>query len=131
LAAKGGVALFIDYGYERSGRGDTFQAMRGHRFAPVLADPGEQDLTAHVDFEALASAARDAGATVTSIVGQGEWLIRLGIDARAQSLSRANPDRADEVQIGLARLTSREQMGELFKVIAIHSPDWPTPAGFA
>jgi len=131
LATKGGVALFIDYGYERSGHADTFQAMRGHRYAPVLSDPGEQDLTAHVDFEALASAARDAGATATSVALQGEWLMRLGIEARAQSLSRANPDRASEIQTALERLTSRNQMGELFKVIAIHSPDWPVPAGFA
>ena len=131
LAAKGGVALFIDYGYERSGHADTFQAMRGHRYAPVLSDPGEQDLTAHVDFEALASAARDAGATATSVALQGEWLMRLGIEARAQSLSRANPDRASEIQTALERLTSRNEMGELFKVIAIHSPDWPAPAGFA
>ena len=104
--------------------------MRGHRFAPVLADPGEQDLTAHVDFEALASAARGAGATTTEVVSQGEWLIRLGIEARAQSLMRANPDRAEDVQSALDRLTTRGEMGELFKVMALHSPDWPRPAGF-
>jgi SAM-dependent MidA family methyltransferase len=130
LVAKGGVALFIDYGYERTGSGDTFQAMRGHNFAPLLASPGEQDLTAHVDFEAVANAARSAGAAVTSVIGQGEWLIRLGIESRAQALSRANPDRASDIQAALERLTSRDQMGELFKVIAIHSPDWPAPAGF-
>lgn len=131
LAAKGGVALFIDYGHERSAPGDTLQAVRGHRFSPMLADPGEQDLTSHVDFEALANAARDAGASVTHLVCQGEWLIRLGIEARAQALSRANPDRAGEVQSALERLTGREQMGQLFKVLAIHAPDWPAPAGFA
>jgi len=64
-------------------------------------------------------------------VTQGEWLIRLGMEARAQALSRANPDRAGDVQAALDRLTKADQMGELFKVIAIHSPDWPTPAGFA
>jgi SAM-dependent MidA family methyltransferase len=128
LAAKGGVALFIDYGHGRSAPGDTLQAVRHHGYAPVLADPGEQDLTAHVDFEAVAEAARNAGAAATSVVSQGEWLIRLGIEARAQSLSRANPDHAADVQAALARLTGRDQMGELFKVIAIHSPDWPAPA---
>jgi SAM-dependent MidA family methyltransferase len=130
LAAKGGVAIFIDYGHERTSPGDTLQAVRGHGFAPVLANPGEQDLTAHVDFEAIAKVAHDAGAAVTPLVTQGEWLIRLGIEARAQALSRANPDRADDVQAALDRLTARDQMGELFKVHAIHSPDWPTPAGF-
>ena len=131
LVANGGLALIIDYGYARSASGDTLQAVRGHAFAPLLADPGEQDLTAHVDFEAVANVARAAGAIVTPVVTQGEWLIRLGMEARAQALSRANPDRAGDVQAALDRLTKADQMGELFKVIAIHSPDWPTPAGFA
>ena len=131
LAARGGVALFIDYGHARSAPGDTLQAVHGHGYAPVLANPGEQDLTAHVDFEAVASAARGAGAAATSVLGQGEWLLRLGLEARAQSLSRANPEQADEIQEALERLTSRDQMGELFKVIALHSRDWPAPAGFA
>jgi SAM-dependent MidA family methyltransferase len=131
LAAKGGAAIVIDYGHERSAPGDTLQAVRRHGFAPVLADPGAQDLTAHVDFQAVAEAATDTGAAVTPIVAQGEWLIRLGIEARAQALARANPDRANDMQIALERLTSRDQMGELFKVLAIHSPDWPAPAGLA
>jgi SAM-dependent MidA family methyltransferase len=123
--------LFIDYGHERSSAGDTLQAVRSHRFAPLLAGPGEQDLTSHVDFEAVASAAAAGCASATSVLPQGEWLIRLGIEARARALSRANPDRADELQSALERLTGRDQMGQLFKVIAIHSPDWPAPAGFA
>ena len=131
LAAKGGVAIFIDYGHGRSGPGDTLQAVHGHGYAPVLANPGEQDLTAHVDFEAVAGAARDAGAAVTPLVTQGEWLIRLGIEARAQALIRANPDRADEIEAALDRLTAPGQMGRLFKVLALHSPEWPAPAGFA
>jgi NADH dehydrogenase [ubiquinone] 1 alpha subcomplex assembly factor 7 len=131
VVAKGGVAIFIDYGHERSAPGETLQAVRRHGYAPVLADPGEQDLTAHVDFEAVANAAADAGAAVTRVLAQGEWLIRLGIEARAQSLARANPDRSSEIQAALDRLTARDQMGSLFKVIAIHSPDWPAPAAFA
>jgi NADH dehydrogenase [ubiquinone] 1 alpha subcomplex assembly factor 7 len=131
LAAKGGAAIVIDYGHERSAPGDTLQAVRRHGFAPVLANAGEQDLTAHVDVQAVAEAARDAGAAVTPLVAQGEWLIRLGIEARAQALARANPDRANDMQIALERLTSRDQMGQLFKILAIHSPDWPAPAGLA
>jgi NADH dehydrogenase [ubiquinone] 1 alpha subcomplex assembly factor 7 len=131
LAARGGVALFIDYGHERSAAGDTLQAVRRHGYAPVLASPGEQDLTAHVDFEAVAKAARDGGASVTELVTQGEWLIRLGIEARAQSLSRANPERASDIQTALERLTGHDQMGELFKVIGVHSPGSVVPAGFA
>jgi len=131
LAAKGGAALIIDYGHERTAPGDTLQAMRGHGYAPVLANPGEQDLTAHVDFEAVAAAARNAGTSATPLVTQGEWLLRLGIETRAQSLSRANPDRADDIFGAFERLVARDQMGELFKVIGVHAPDWPAPAGFA
>ena len=131
LAVKGGAALIVDYGHERTASGDSLQAMRAHRYAPVLVEPGEQDLTAHVDFEAVADVAQDAGAAVTRLVTQGEWLIRLGIEARAQSLSRVNPDRAADIQIALERLTGNEQMGQLFKVIGLHSPDWPAPSGFA
>jgi SAM-dependent MidA family methyltransferase len=131
LDTRGGVAIVIDYGHERSARGETLQAVRGHEFAAVLHAPGEQDLTSHVDFEALAKKALVGGTRVTKLVTQGEWLIRLGIEARAQALSRANPDRAHELQTAVDRLTSRDQMGTLFKVMAIHSPDWPAPAGFA
>jgi len=130
LAKSGGVALFIDYGHSKSAPGDTLQAVRGHTFAPILADPGEQDLTAHVDFEAVGNVAREAGAAVTKVVSQGEWLKRLGIDARAQSLARAHPERAEEIHAARKRLCDAEQMGELFKLIGIRSPDWPQPAGF-
>jgi SAM-dependent MidA family methyltransferase len=128
LAAMGGVAVFIDYGHDKSAPGDTLQAVRGHKFAPLLANPGEQDLTAHVDFEALARAA--AAVKTTNLVTQGQWLEGLGIRARADALAAANPEKTDEVSAALERLTGPDQMGELFKIIAIHSPEWPAPAGF-
>jgi len=131
VAERGGAAIIIDYGHERNAAGDTLQAVRSHRFAPVLERPGEQDLTAHVDFEAAARAASNAGAGVTRVVPQGEWLIRLGIESRARALSRANPERARDVEASLQRLTSADGMGNLFKVLALHSPKWPAPAGFA
>jgi SAM-dependent MidA family methyltransferase len=130
LAAQGGAALLVDYGHSASAPGDTLQAVRGHAYAPVLESPGEQDLTAHVDFEAVGRAARDAGAAVTRVVAQGEWLTHLGIAARAAALAKSNPERAEELAASAERLTGRDQMGELFKVVAIHSLDWPTPAGF-
>ena len=130
LSAKGGAAILIDYGHELTATGDTLQAVRRHGYAPLFADPGEQDLTSHVDFEALGRIARQAGALATKVVGQGKWLRRLGIEARAAMLAGANPDRVGEVQTALDRLTLDSQMGSLFKVIAIHSKDWPSPAGF-
>jgi SAM-dependent MidA family methyltransferase len=130
LAEHGGVAIFIDYGHEASSPGDTLQAVRDHEFVPVLESPGEEDLTAHVDFEAIAGAAMDLGARVTPVISQGEWLLRIGIEARAGALSSANPERSDEIKAALARLTQSEEMGSLFKIIALHSPEWPAPAGF-
>jgi SAM-dependent MidA family methyltransferase len=129
LAANGGAAIVVDYGHAKTAPGDTLQAVRGHRFAPLLANPGEQDLTAHVDFEALAKAAEPARAT--AVVTQGDWLRRLGIEARAEALIKANPDKSTEVHAALERLIDGAQMGELFKVMAIHSAGWPAPAGFA
>jgi SAM-dependent MidA family methyltransferase len=129
LAANGGAAIVGDYGHAKTAPGDTLQAVRGHRFAPLLANPGEQDLTAHVDFEALAKAAEPARAT--AVVTQGDWLRRLGIEARAEALIKANPDKSTEVHAALERLIDGAQMGELFKVMAIHSAGWPAPAGFA
>ena len=130
LAREGGVALLIDYGHAKSAPGDTLQAVRDHAFADPLASPGEQDLTAHVDFEAIADVARAGGAAVTALVTQGNWLTRIGIVQRADMLTRANPDRAKTIASALARLTAADQMGDLFKVMAIHHPDWPIPAGF-
>lgn len=131
LVKSGGVALIIDYGHSKGAPGDTLQAVRGHAFAPLLDRPGEQDLTAHVDFEAVERAAVSAGAAVTGIATQRDWLLRLGIEARSQALTRSNPERADEIERALERLTAKDAMGGLFKVIAIHSPNWPSPAGFA
>ena len=130
LVRHGGVALLVDYGHERSAPGDTLQAVKGHRFAQVLDQAGEQDLTAHVDFEAAASAASAAGAKVAGPVTQGAWLERLGIGTRAEALAKAHPDREQEVAAARRRLCDPTEMGRLFKVMAVHSPAWPQPAGF-
>jgi len=130
IADHGGAALIIDYGHAKSAPGDTLQAVRGHRFAPVLADPGEQDLTAHVDFEAVANAAKVGGAEVTRVVQQGPWLERLGLASRAATVARAHPERAEEIARAQHRLCDPEQMGALFKVIGIRASAWPIPAGF-
>lgn len=130
LSRQGGAMLAVDYGYSGPAAGDTLQAVKAHRFADPFADPGEVDLTAHVDFTTLADAARGAGVAVTPLATQGEWLRRLGIDARLQSLATATPARADELQGQRDRLVDPGAMGDLFKVLAFTAPSWPTPAGF-
>jgi SAM-dependent MidA family methyltransferase len=129
LAAQGGALLAIDYGYEGPALGDTLQAVRGHAYANPYEAPGEQDLTAHVDFTTLAAAAQATGAVVWGPVEQGEWLVKLGIDSRAAALARATPDRADAIAADRVRLVV--EMGRMFKALALTAPGWPEPAGFA
>ena len=130
LASQGGAALIVDYGYEGPAIGDTLQAMRAHRFTNPFEEPGERDLTAHVDFATLAEAARAEGALSFGPVGQGEWLERMGIGARAERLSAGAAGRRQQIAADVERLTGREQMGTLFKALALTSPSWPRPAGF-
>jgi NADH dehydrogenase [ubiquinone] 1 alpha subcomplex assembly factor 7 len=131
IALRGGVALIIDYGHVRSAVGETLQAVRDHSFADVLADPGEQDLTSHVDFEVLAHVAARAGGAIDGPLEQGEWLEALGIGQRAAALAKTSPERAAEVMAARKRLCDSSAMGSLFKVMAIRHRDWPAPAGFA
>jgi SAM-dependent MidA family methyltransferase len=130
LARQGGAMLAVDYGYAGPAAGDTLQAVKAHRFVDAFADPGEVDLTAHVDFTALAVAAQNAGVSASPLTTQGDWLRRLGIDARLQSLTNAAPARAEELKGQRDRLVEPRAMGDLFKVMAFTAPDWPAPTGF-
>jgi SAM-dependent MidA family methyltransferase len=128
IDSHGGAALLIDYGDWHS-RGDTLQALRRHAFADPLAEPGEADLTAHVDFEALARAAAPCAAT--GPVPQGVLLERLGITARAQALAGRMTGAALTAHIAAhRRLTHPEEMGQLFKALALHPRRAPPPPGF-
>ena len=129
IARQGGVMIAIDYGHGGPATGDTFQAVQAHRFADPFVEPGARDLTAHVDFSALADAARAGGALATPMIEQGTFLVRLGIGARANTLARSNPAQKDALVAAMVRLTDPTAMGSLFKVMAISHPDWPEPEG--
>ncbi len=127
-----GQALIIDYGYIGSRPGDTFQAVQNHEFANPLKNPGEADLTAHVDFTTLANIAAGQGLQASPIATQGSFLGAIGIAARAEQLSANADDRQKEQLVsGLGRLTDPDSMGSLFKVLALTSPNLPAPPGFA
>lgn len=127
IARHGGAALIIDYGDWRA-LGDTVQALQNHRSVDPLADPGHADLTAHVDFEALATAAHPA--KFTRVTPQGIFLERLGITERAQILARNLHGAALESHIAAhRRLTHPEEMGNLFKVMGLYPPDQSPPPG--
>jgi SAM-dependent MidA family methyltransferase len=128
ISKYGGVALFIDYGDWHS-RGDTVQAVQAHQSEDILAHPGEADLTAHVDFEALAQAAGKV--SVTEMTSQGVFLERMGITARAQVLAKNLSGEALASHIAAhRRLTHPDEMGTLFKTLALYPKSAPLPAGF-
>jgi NADH dehydrogenase [ubiquinone] 1 alpha subcomplex assembly factor 7 len=137
LVAQGGAVLVIDYGYDAPPRGETLQAVKRHRFADPLADPGGADLTAHVDFRGLARAAQTAGARTYGPVPQGEFLARLGIHERAAVLRKhANARQCAAIDAALQRLAGdpavagSTSMARLFKALAVTAPGLEVPPGF-
>jgi SAM-dependent MidA family methyltransferase len=131
ITRKGGAALIVDYGYgAEAGFGETLQAVAEHKYASVLDAPGDADLSAHVDFAALAQAAREAGAVPFGPVAQGEFLEALGIVQRAATLARGQLGSHPEIDGQLERLILPDQMGTLFKALAILPHSARTPPGF-
>ena len=131
IADRGGAALIIDYGHKISSVGDTLQAMHAHKYTDPLQNPGDADLTAHVDFQALCQAAENAGAETRGPVTQGSFLQQLGITLRADHLGRrATTAQKKDIDLAVHRLTAKGQMGDLFKVLAITRPGDPAPPGF-
>jgi SAM-dependent MidA family methyltransferase len=129
-----GAALIIDYGHVRSDAGDTFQAIARHSFTDPLKHPGQADVTAHVDFQALTRAADDLGARVHGPVPQGDFLKRLGIETRALTLmAKASHEVSEDISGALQRLIGggRGGMGQMFKVLAVSEPHLTSLAGFA
>jgi SAM-dependent MidA family methyltransferase len=139
IAGHGGAALLIDYGYDAPGFGETLQAVAAHRYAEVLTAPGRSDVSAHVDFAALGDAVVRGGASACGPVEQGAFLVGIGIVQRAEILAngdagsrRGAPHLADkpDILLQLDRLVQPEQMGTLFKALAIVPKSAPAPAGF-
>jgi SAM-dependent MidA family methyltransferase len=125
LAARGAVALFIDYGPMHSAAGESVQAIRAGAYADPLAEPGLADLTAHVDFAAIAACVHAQGP-----VKQNAFLTTLGLFQRSDFLARKNPARAEALKLSVQRLTAPEAMGSLFKVLALCPEGFPTMPGF-
>ena len=131
IAASGGAGLVIDYGHIQTAFGDTLQAVRSHKPVDPIEDPGEADLTAHVDFEALGAAIKGQGVSLHGPVTQGGFLRRLGIGLRAERLKKSAPAQTEAIDAALARLTGPAPgMGELFKVFAFSQGNLPAPPGF-
>ena len=124
LAAQGGAALLIDYGYAEPAFGSSLQAVQGHQKVDPFADPGSADLTALVDFSAAAAVAVAGGARHLGTLEQGAFLGAMGIVERAAALAQARPDQAGVLGRALERLTSPDEMGTLFKVMGLAASGW-------
>jgi NADH dehydrogenase [ubiquinone] 1 alpha subcomplex assembly factor 7 len=131
VTAESGAMLLLDYGPAVSAPGDSLQAVRDGKPADPLSEAGTADLTAHVDFAALAEVARDAGASVYGPVPQGVFLTRIGLMQRTGALARSQPPaRAAAMMASAQRLVEPDRMGRLFKAMALCPPGCPTPPGF-
>jgi NADH dehydrogenase [ubiquinone] 1 alpha subcomplex assembly factor 7 len=124
------AALLIDYGHVAPVSGDTLQAVRNHAYESPLTSPGEADLSAQISFFELATELHGSGLAIDGPVTQAEFLGRLGTVERASRLMSANPQRAGEIETGIARLLSPNGMGTRFKVMGVRSPQLPPLPGF-
>jgi len=132
LAALGAplAALVIDYGHLQSAIGDTLQAIRAHRYEDPLAEPGEADLTAHVDFAEFGAEMARYGFCLDGPVTQAAFLGSLGIVERASRLMAANPDKAAAIEGAVARLMAAGGMGSRFKAVGVRGKGLPPLPGF-
>jgi NADH dehydrogenase [ubiquinone] 1 alpha subcomplex assembly factor 7 len=125
------AALIVDYGHGETACGDTLQAVWRHQYADPLSHPGEVDLTAHVDFAALKDSASAHGLQSYGPMPQGEFLLKLGLEARRDRLcEEATPEQQERILASAIRLSDPEAMGLLFKTLAITSPGLAAPAPF-
>ena len=128
LRRDGGAALIVDYGSAEPTAKSTLQAVRAHKYDDPFAAPGDADITAHVDFSALARSATAAGAAVRPLMRQGEFLIRLGLVERANVLGRGKDEKTrNGIASGMERLAGPKAMGDLFKVLAVSAPGLKLP----
>jgi len=128
IKTNGGAALLIDYGHQKSGFGDTFQAVQSHQPVPTLANPGNSDLTSHVDFQAIGDIAIRSGVNASRIVTQQDFLLAMGLLERAGRLGHGKSALVQQnIQQDVERLVGDEQMGQLFKVLCLTRHDCPVP----
>jgi len=131
LAQAPGTALVIDYGHLVSAPGDTLQAMRCHAYVPITEEPGACDLTSHVDFARLAAAFARGGAVPHPAITQRVFLLAMGLEQRIGQLAlKADAATGALLRRQMARLADEDQMGKLFKVLAVTSPGLSTPYPF-
>jgi NADH dehydrogenase [ubiquinone] 1 alpha subcomplex assembly factor 7 len=131
IKEHGGAGLIIDYGYNKTAFGDSVQATKNHDYCNLFETPSQADITAHVNFEILAKCAKECGLQSFGATEQGIFLKQLGIEMRAEKLSKvASPQQKQDIATAIKRLTGDDEMGKLFKILAVQNKNLPTPIGF-
>ena len=130
IKQNNGGAIFFDYGYT-AGHGDTLQAIKDNKFVNPLSDPGNADITSHIDFNDITIQAKNEMVDVWGPDAQGTFLKKMGAVERLRSLEELSDSKTKkELRLGLNRLINNKEMGELFKVFAITPNKYPSPEGF-
>jgi SAM-dependent MidA family methyltransferase len=121
-----GMILVIDYGFPRReyyhpqrSMGTLMCHYRHRAHGDPFAHPGEEDITAHVDFSAIAAAAREAGLEVLGYATQAQFLVNCGITEVLSEVNEANALHYAPIAAEAQKLLSPAEMGELFKVLAV------------
>jgi len=128
---NGGISIFIDYGYTDN-YGNSLQAIKKHKFVNPLSFPGESDITSHVNFSHIIYLAKKYNLNHFGPVPQRDFFIRMGAKLRLQSLKNSLKKNNDKeiLENDLNRIIGKEEMGTLFKVIALSEKTKLIPEGF-
>ena len=127
---KGGL-LLIDYGYTDKKMKDTLKAISNHKFANILEDVGNVDITHNINFELFKNYLKKLGGLRSDLTTQKDFLIKLGIKERAEIISKNKSfSKKADVFYRLKRLIDEKQMGKLFKVMLIQNKKNSFKLGF-
>jgi NADH dehydrogenase [ubiquinone] 1 alpha subcomplex assembly factor 7 len=130
ILETGGIAIIIDYALSHNDIYGSLQAIKHHKYIDPLREPGNSDLSSKVNFSILSNIAKELNANVHGPIKQKVLLQNLGIKLRCEQLIKKNPGKKNAILSDYNRLTSKDEMGDLFKAIAITSKNSIKPAGF-
>ena len=126
-----GGLLLVDYGYTEKKMKNTLQAISNHKFANILENIGNVDITHNISFDLFKRFTKKMGGLANNLTTQKEFLLKMGIKQRAQIISKNQSflKKAD-IYHRIERLISEEQMGNLFKVMFIKNKKNKFKLGF-
>ena len=126
-----GGLLLIDYGYTEKKMKNTLKAVSNHKIANILNDKGNIDITHNINFTLFKRFVEKMGGLKNNLTSQRNFLLRMGIQQRAEILSKnLNFSKKADIYFRFKRLTDENQMGNLFKVMLIKNQKNKFKLGF-